>query len=102
MLDLDYGQRRPTTKHAAQLARLVAAARDEHGLSESEIRQHCRATLQAAKTSPVPYLLGGLAPDRLPMPRPRSVAKPSTATRPTSTEYAPPLDRQRASGNQLE
>ncbi|MGH3097914.1 MAG: hypothetical protein ACRDMV_18180 [Streptosporangiales bacterium] len=65
---LNYGQhRRPTRKQAHKLAMLVDAARAS-GLSEVEVKRHCRATLNGARKSGVAYLAGGLQPDNLPAP----------------------------------
>lgn len=76
---LDYGRyRRPTQVQADDLARLVDAAR-ALGLTEVEIKRHCRATLNAARTSGVSYLAGGLQPDNLPIPTRKNEDQPGKA-----------------------
>lgn len=67
---LEFGKhKRPNRKQAVELARLVEAAHTEHGLTVVEIRRWCQATLNEAIKSGVAYLRGGLAPDRLPIPK---------------------------------
>ena len=84
--DLDYGRfRRPTRKQVQTLATLVTTARDEHGLTEREIRRHCRAVLNEATRSGVAYLQGALGPDRLPVPR-------TSADTPATTRETPTTD----------
>jgi predicted transcriptional regulator len=79
--ELNYGRhRRPTIEQAAELASLMCAAHDDHGLSVPEIRKHARKALDDARKSGVPYLQGALKPDRLPVPAP------------TNAEAAPPVD----------
>ena len=74
---LDFGKRRrPNRREAAELAALVEAARAGHGLSESEIRRHCRAALNDATKNAVVYLRGALHPDRLPVPTAAPVTTP--------------------------
>jgi len=71
---LDFGShRRPTTVQALELAARVDAALAA-GLSLVEVRRHAQATVNAAKPprekgNAVVYLINGLAPERLPMPR---------------------------------
>jgi len=69
VLDLDFGRhKRPTPEQADELACLVEAAHVEHGLTQLEIKRHARVTLNAATTSGVGYLVGGLT-DHLPAPK---------------------------------
>lgn len=49
------------------MARLVAAAHAS-GLSEREIRRHCRAALNEATSNGAAYLQGALDPENLPVP----------------------------------
>lgn len=87
VLGLDYGpsQKRPSRKQAQELAGLVAAARDVHGLSEAEIVRHCRLTLRDATSNAVAYLRNGLV-DHLPEPAP---VRPAQAARPQVDGSAP-------------
>ncbi|WP_280264642.1 hypothetical protein [Nocardia wallacei] len=79
VITLNFGShKRPTHAQAAELAALVESACADHGLSETEVRRHCRAALNEAKRSGVGYLRGALQPDRLPVPA--KTADPETDT----------------------
>lgn len=71
--EFDFGtnQKRPSRKQLRELAGLVAAARNVHGLSEAEIVRHCRLTIREATSNAVAYLRNGLL-EHLPEPVPRT------------------------------
>ncbi|WP_245782181.1 hypothetical protein [Actinokineospora terrae] len=73
VVELNFGRhKRPSLGQVRQLAAAVQAAHERHSLSETEVKRHCRLTIEAATKSAVPYLLRGLQPDLLPAPTPRS------------------------------
>lgn len=95
--ELDFGQhRRPSRKRAVELAGRVEQAHDD-GLSGPEIRRHCRAALNEARSNAVAYLLGALAVDNLPVPSQRpnrpaaepraGVGDPEPAATPTASRH---------------
>lgn len=82
---LDYGaHRRPTRARATALALKLGVAH-AGGLSQRDLRRHCRAALNQARRNGVAYLDGALDPDHLPIP-----TRPAPSPAPTSTTPAAP------------
>lgn len=80
---LHYGRHLPpSAADVDQVAGLVDAA-IEQGLTPAEVRAYCQAAIRRCHSSVVPYLVGALDTDRLPVPR-----QPVTAT---GTPAVPPV-----------
>lgn len=76
---LDYGRfRRPTHTRAAGMARKLTAAA-ANGLTERDLRRHCRASLNQATRNAVAYLDRALDPEHLPTPAPAPAPRPNAA-----------------------
>lgn len=93
---LDYGRfRRPTHTRAAGMARKLTAAA-ANGLTERDLRRHCRASLNQATRNAVAYLDRALDPEHLPTPA-HSPQTPTDARTPrTRPDHPGPDDTRRS------
>lgn len=99
IVSLDYGpHRRPTRTRAHALAVKLGAAHTG-GLTQRELRRHCRTALNQARHNGVAYLDGALHPDHLPIPAhpPQAPPPPTDARTPrTRPDHPGPDDTRRS------